>query len=80
MKQKFTIQIRGNVLIDNQAELEKQMREVLAQFPEFTATFSSMEVWVDFNGTPRKFNDDGTDYVAPVSVVEEKDELVVEKE
>ena len=59
MKQKFTVQIRGNVLIDNQMELEKQMREVLAKFPNFVPTFSSVEVWTDFDGSPKKFNDDG---------------------
>ena len=67
MKQKFTVQIRGNVLIDNQMELEKQMREVLAKFPNFVPTFSSVEVWTDFYGSPKKFNDDGTVYVKPVT-------------
>ena len=66
MKQKFTLQIRGNVLIENQVELEKKMREVLARFPSFVPTFSSVEVWTDIKGEPRVFNDDGSDYVAPV--------------
>mgnify|MGYP005938555517 CR=1 FL=1 len=77
MKQKFTFQIRGNVLIENQAELEKQMREVLARFPNFVPTFSSVEIWTDFNGNAKKFNDDGTEYVPPVVPYEdnEKPEL-----
>lgn len=69
MKQKFTFQIRGNVLIENQTELEKQMREVLSRFPNFVPTFSSVEVWTDVKGEPRKFNDDGSDYVEPIPVV-----------
>lgn len=72
MKQKFTVQIRGNVLIDNQAELEKQMREVLARFPNFVPTFSSVEVWSDYQGNPRLFNDDGSEYVAPIAAKQEE--------
>ena len=72
MKQKFTVQIRGNVLIDNQAELEKQMREVLARFPNFVPTFSSVEVWSDYQGNPRLFNDDGSEYAAPIAVKPEE--------
>lgn len=82
MKQKFTVQIRGNVLIDNQTELETQMREVLAKFPNFVPTFSSVEVWADYTGNIRLFNDDGSEYRAPA--VTEKtvqaDELEVSKE
>ena len=66
MKQKFTFQIRGNVLIENQAELEKQMRDTLSHFPNFVPTFSSVEVWTDVKGEPRVFNDDGSEYVEPV--------------
>ena len=84
MKQKFTFQIRGNVLIENQAELEKQMRDVLSRFPNFVPTFSSMEVWTDFNGNVKKFNDDGSEYVAQQpsgeQAVNEKDDgLKVER-
>ena len=75
MKQKFTFQIRGNVLIENQAELENQMREVLARFPNFVPTFSSVEVWTDFKGEPRMFNDDGSEYVAPSEFAPAKEEV-----
>jgi len=67
MKQKFTFQIRGNVLADSQEVLEKKMREVLTQFPEFTPTFSSVEVWQDMNGFPMVFNNDGTPFVESVT-------------
>lgn len=82
MKQKFTVQIRGNVLIDNQAELEKQMREVLAQFPNFVPTFSSVEVWADYAGNIKLFNDDGSEYRAPAmsTVTALNEELEVTKE
>lgn len=59
--QKFTIQIRGNVLIKDQAELEKQMREVLSRFPNFTLKFSSVEVWTDENGKPREYEVEPTE-------------------
>lgn len=74
MKQKFTIQIRGNVLVEDQIALEQQMRETLKKFPNFSMTFSSVEVWTDFSGKPRVFNDDGSDYKEEAPVAEKTEE------
>ena len=62
MKNRFTIQIRGNVLADNQNALQQQIENTLATFPQFKLTFSSVETWQDPNGNPRVFRDDGTEY------------------
>lgn len=70
MKNRFTIQIRGNVDHVSQEELQKQMQAVLATFPDFKMTFSSVEVWQNPDGNPRKFNDDGTEYTPMITATE----------
>jgi 2'-5' RNA ligase len=68
MKNRFTVQFRGNVDYESEAALQEAIRTTLAQFPEFTVTFSSVEVWTGVDGKARVFNDDGTDYVEPSAV------------
>lgn len=65
MNNRFTVQFRGNVDYASQEELQTKIREVLKNFPQFKVTFQSVEVWSDFQGNPRLFNDDGSDYVVP---------------
>lgn len=75
MKNRFTIQFRGNVDYTSQEELQAKIREVLKTFPQFKVTFQSVEVWSDFQGNPRLFNDDGSDYVVlPVATPIVKEE------
>lgn len=74
MKHRFTVQFRGNVDYTSQEELQAKIREVLKTFPQFKVTFQSVEVWSDFQGNPRLFNDDGSDYVAPVIAIPAKEE------
>ena len=65
MNNRFTLQIRGNVDAESKEKLQDEMRQVLATFPQFKMTFSSIEVWQDGDGNPRVFNDDGTEYFPP---------------
>ena len=65
MKNRFTVQFRGNVDYTSQEELQAKIREVLKTFPQFKVTFQSVEVWSDFQGNPKLYNDDGSDYVVP---------------
>lgn len=65
MKNRFTVQFRGNVDYASQEELQTKIREVLKGFPQFKVTFQSVEVWSDFQGNPKLYNDDGSDYVVP---------------
>ncbi|MGN1209802.1 MAG: hypothetical protein ACI4SV_05830 [Duodenibacillus sp.] len=60
MKHRFTVVIRGNVDATDQETLQKQLRDLLAKFPQFKVIHSSTEMWTDGLGQPRKFNDDGT--------------------
>lgn len=80
MKNRFTVQFRGNVDYDNQEELQAKIREVLKNFPQFKVTFQSVEVWSDFQGNPRLFNDDGSDYVVLPVVVSAKEEAKTDQE
>lgn len=58
MKNRFTIQIRGNVDYESEAALQKAMSEFLAQYPAFKVNFKSIEVWSDMDGKPRVFAED----------------------
>lgn len=80
MKNRFTVQFRGNVDYANQEELQTKIREVLKSFPQFKVTFQSVEVWSDFQGNPRLFNDDGSDYVVPPVVKSAEEVKQVQEE
>ena len=78
---RFTIQLIGNLLADNDAFVEALIDSFCQQYPEFVLTYQDVTAWQDGFGGLKKFNDDGTEYFAsaPQTVDETDGVLTVEK-
>lgn len=75
--QRFTLQIRGHIDAESQEDIETLLAKILTENYDFILTYKAIEVW-SYDGNPRLFNDDGTEYIQQVADSAEDTELADE--
>lgn len=85
-KNRFTIQLKGFMDAQSEDVIETLIQTICTQFPEFTLSWKSIEVWANYDGSLRQFNDDGSEYIpqpeqTPVTevVLEDADKIQIEE-
>lgn len=68
---RYTLQLGGVILADNEATIDAIIAGFCTQYPEFVLTWSSCNVFQGAWGEPQEFNDDGTAYYPEPEVTEE---------